>query len=84
MLTLLSVVPILLVFVWLVAETKGHKLSRVLTGLAALVTVAIVAFLWGGFAEAFRHTEFPVPHDSAADTALMEGTNVAATNSVSR
>jgi hypothetical protein len=77
MLTLLSVIPILLVFAWLIAETKGG-----LTGLAALVVAAIIAFLWGGFAEAFRHTEFPAPHDRAADTALMEGTSVGGTNNV--
>jgi hypothetical protein len=84
MLTLLSVIPVLLVSAWLVAETKGRTLSRILTGLAAIVAVAIVAFLWGGFAEAFRHAEFPIPHDSAADTALMERASIGGTNSVSK
>jgi 4-amino-4-deoxy-L-arabinose transferase-like glycosyltransferase len=84
MLTLLSFVPVLLVLAWLVAEVRGRRLVRVLTGLAALIFVAVVSFLWGGFAEAFKHTEFPVPHDSPADAAFMDGSSAGSTNSVSK
>jgi len=83
-LRLLSFIPVLLVFAWLFAEMKGRKSLRIVVGLAALVAVAIVAFLWGGFAEALGHMEFLVPHDSPADTALMEGASGGDTNSASK
>ncbi len=84
MLTLLSVVPILLVVAWLVAEVRGRIRTRVIAGLAALVFVAVVAFLWGGFTEGLQHLKVPEPHDSPADAALMDAADKAATNSVNK
>ena len=84
MLTLLSLVPILLVILWLVAEVRGRTRARVIAGLAALISVGVVAFLWGGFAEGLLHMEFPEPHDSPADAALMDAAEKAGTNSMSR
>jgi len=79
-LTFLTLVPLLLLICWLVAEYRGRIGVRLATGFAALVTIAVMAFLWGGFFEAFKHAEFPVPHDSPADTAFMDA---AGTNGVS-
>jgi len=85
MLTLFTFVPIALVIVWLVAEFRGRTRVRVVAGLAALVFVAVVAFLWGGFANAVSHMEFFEPHDSKADAAFMDAaTNTSGTNSLSK
>ncbi|NOS69670.1 MAG: hypothetical protein HOP33_07050 [Verrucomicrobia bacterium] len=84
MLTYLSLIPILLVIVWLVAEARGRTRTRVIAGLSALIFVAVVAFLWGGFAESLRHIEFSEPHDSPADAALMDAAEKAVTNSVTK
>jgi NADH:ubiquinone oxidoreductase subunit 6 (subunit J) len=84
-LTFFTFVPIALVIVWLVAEFRGRTRVRVVAGLAALVFVAVVAFLWGGFANAVSHMDFPEPHDSKADAAFMDAaTNTSGTNSLSR
>ena len=85
MLTFFTFVPIVLVIVWLVAEFRGRTRVRVVAGLAALVFVAVVAFLWGGFANAVSHMDFLDPHDSKADAAFMDAaTNTSGTNSLSR
>jgi 4-amino-4-deoxy-L-arabinose transferase-like glycosyltransferase len=64
MLAVLSLAPILLVAVWLMAEMRGQRRARIALGILALISVAVVAFFWGGFAEAMRHVEWPVPHDT--------------------
>ena len=84
MLAILSLVSIVLVLAWLIAEFRGKTLSRVALGIAALSTVAVMAFLWGTFVEGFKHTEFPAPHDGPSDTAIMAPANKAATNSVNK
>ena len=84
MLAILSLVPIVLVLAWLGAEFRGKTLSRVVLGIAALSSVAVMAFLWGTFMEGFKHTEFPVPHDSPADTAIMDAADKGATNTVNK
>jgi hypothetical protein len=85
MLTFFTFVPIALVIIWLVAEFRGRMRVRVVAGFAALVFVAVVAFLWGGFANAVSHMDFPEPHDSKADAAFMDAaTNTSGTNSLSR
>ena len=80
-LTFLTLVPLLLLIGWLIAEFRGRTWIRVVAGFAALAAVAIMAFLWGGFTEAFKHAEFPAPHDSPAQAAQMDAT---ATNSVTK
>jgi len=84
MLILFTLVPILLVAMWLLAEFRGRTWIRVAAGLVAMILVAITAYLWGGFGEAFKHTEFPVPHDSPADAAFMDATDKGATNTLSK
>lgn len=82
MLTLLTLIPIVLVIIWLVAEFRGRTRMRVAAGLAALVFVAVLAFLWGGFVNALGHMDFLEPHDSKTDAAFMDGaTNTSGTNS---
>jgi|GEM_PF-3856623 len=80
----LTLVPILLLIGWLVAEFQARTKVRVIMGLVALLTVAVVAFFWGGFAEAFKHAQFLVPHDSSAQAAEMNAADKAATNSVTK
>jgi len=84
MLALLSLIPIVLVLAWFASEFRGKTLSRVTLGMAAFCSVAVVAFLWGMFMEAFRHTEFPEPHDSPSDRVIVDTANQPATNSVSK
>ena len=84
MLAILSLVPLVLVLAWLASEFRGRTFPRVALGIAALCSVAVMAFLWGAFMESFKHTEFPVPHDSPADTAIMDAADQAATNSVTK
>jgi 4-amino-4-deoxy-L-arabinose transferase-like glycosyltransferase len=85
MLIFVTFVPLLLVVVWLVAEFRSRTRVRVVSGLAALVFVAVVAFLWGGFANAVNHMEFLEPHDSKANTAFMDAaTNTSGTNSLNK
>jgi 4-amino-4-deoxy-L-arabinose transferase-like glycosyltransferase len=83
-LTSLTIIPLLLLICWIVVEFRCRIWVRVVVGFAALVTVAVMAFLWGGFTEAFKHTEFPVPHDSPPDTTVMDAAEKSATNNVSR
>jgi hypothetical protein len=83
MLAYVSIVPILLVIAWLVAEARCQRRTRVIAGFAALIFVGIVAFLWGGFAEALQKMQFPEPHDSPADTAIMDAADKA-TNKISK
>jgi len=68
MLAILSLVPVILVLVWLTSEFRGKTLARVTLGIAALGAVAVTAFLWGSFVEGLRHSEFPVPHDNPTVT----------------
>ncbi|MDB6067873.1 MAG: hypothetical protein JWR26_4081 [Pedosphaera sp.] len=82
-LTLLTLVPLLFLIGWLVTELRGRTWIRIIAGLAALVTIAIMAFLWGGFVEAFKHAEFQVPHDSPAQAAQMDAADKSAANSAS-
>jgi hypothetical protein len=84
MLTILSLIPIFLVLAWLATEFRSKTFPRVSLGIAALCSVAVMAFLWGTFVEGLKHTEFPVPHDSPADTAIMDAANKATTNRVSK
>ena len=83
-LTILTLVPLLLLVGWLAAEFRGRTWVRVVTGFAALVAIAVMAFLWGRFMEAFKHTEFPLPHDSPAHSALMDTADQGATNNVTK
>ena len=83
-LTSLTIIPILLLVGWIVVEFRCRTWIRIVIGFVALVTVAVMAFLWGGFTEAFKHAEFPEPHDSAADTAAMHAAENSDTNSLSR
>jgi len=83
-LTFLTIIPLLMLVGWIVAEFRCQTWIRVVTGFAALVTIAVMAFLWGSFTEAFKHAEFPVPHDSPADAASMDAADKAGTNIVSR
>jgi hypothetical protein len=78
-LTFLTLVPLLLLVCWLVAEFRGRTWLRVITGFGALITIAVMAFLWGGFLEAFKHAELPSPYDGSADTIF---TNTVNTNSI--
>jgi hypothetical protein len=71
-LTVLSIIPLLLLIGWIVAELRGGKLIRVLFGMGAMASIAVMAFLWGVAVESFSHAEFFEPHDSAADTARMD------------
>src|SRR5215472_2662125 len=57
---------------WLAAEFRGRVRVRIITGFIVLVTVAIAAFIWGRFVEALGHLEFLEPHDSPAQTSLMD------------
>jgi hypothetical protein len=81
-LTVLSIIPLLLLIGWIVAEFRGRRMTRILFGLGALASIAVMAFLWGGFVEGFSHAEFFEPHDSAADTGMDTATNE--TNTVTR
>ena len=71
-LTFLTLVPVMLMGCWLLAEFRSRTWVRVVAGIAAFVTIAIMAFLWGGFSEAYKHAEFLEPHDSPADRRLMD------------
>jgi hypothetical protein len=84
MLAVPSLVPVVLVLAWLVAEFRGKTFPRVTLGIAALCSVAVMAFLWGAFVEGFKHTEFPVPHDSPAETTVMDAADEPTTNNVSK
>jgi hypothetical protein len=84
MLAALSLISIILVLAWLSSEFRGRTFSRVALGFAALCSVAVMAFLWGTFVEAFKHAEFPEPHDSPADTAIMDAAEKTETNSVTK
>ena len=84
MLVILSIIPIVLVIAWISLEFRGRTLPRLLLGIAAMCSVAVMAFLWGMFAEGFKHAEFPAPHDSPADTAIMDAADKATTNSISK
>ena len=76
----LSLVPVLLLVCWVVAEFRGQTWSRLATGFLALIAVAVVSFLLGGFAEGFKHTEFPAPHDRLAREAFMNAAENATNN----
>jgi phosphoglycerol transferase MdoB-like AlkP superfamily enzyme len=71
MILILSFIPLVLVAVWLIAEVRGRLLTRLVAGFAALIALAVVAFLLGAFAEGMRHTVFPVPHDAPSETNTM-------------
>ena len=64
MLILVTLVPVVLIVAWIATEYRGKTLSRLLLGTAALISLAIAAFMWGSFAEAFSRVRFPVPHDA--------------------
>jgi len=83
-LTSLTIIPVLLLAGWVVAEFRCRTWIRVTVGFTALVAIAVVAFLWGSFTDAFKHAEFPVPHDSPADAAVMDAADKTVTNGVSR
>ena len=83
-LTFLTLIPLLLLIIWVVAEFRGRVWIRITMGIATLVTIAVMAFLWGGFMEAFNHTEFPAPHDSPTQATLMDAADQSATNGVSK
>jgi hypothetical protein len=84
MIAIFSIAPIVLVLAWMFAEFRGGKSTRVVLGIAAIAGVAVMAFCWGTFLGEFKHAEFPVPHDSPIDTAIMNGTNEVATNSAAK
>lgn len=64
MLILVTLMPVALIVAWIATEYRGKTLSRLLLGTAALISLAIAAFMWGSFAEAFSSVRFPVPHDA--------------------
>lgn len=68
MIALLSIFPIFLTVIWIIAEFRWSIRIRIATGIAALVSVAVVAFLWGSFVYALRHMDFPVPGDGPDPT----------------
>ena len=80
MLSILSLIPAGLILAWLISEFRGRTSSRVTLGLAAISTVAVMAFFWGRFIGAFVHMEFPVPHDLPSDPGGMEAAGKAADN----
>ena len=82
--TLTLIILLLVMVAWMAAEFRGGIRIRIATGLAALVLVAVMAFFWGRFAEAFSHWEFLEPHDSPGQTAQMDNTEKSATNNLSR
>jgi nitrogen fixation-related uncharacterized protein len=83
-LTSLTIIPLLLLIGWIVVEFRCRTWIRIVVGFVALVTVAVMAFLWGGFAEAFNHSELPGPYSGQADTAAMDAAGKSGTNTVSR
>ncbi len=63
MIALLSLIPLVCLALWLFAEFRGYPLLRRVSGAAAMITIAIIGFIWGIFAESLRHMEFPIPAD---------------------
>ena len=84
MLTLLTILPVLLLIGWIIAEFRCRTRTRLALGLAMLIATAIMAFLWGGFTEAFSHAEFLEPHDSPGQTAAMDAAEKSGTNDISK
>jgi hypothetical protein len=64
MLILVTLMPVVLIVAWIATEYRGKTMSRLLLGTAALMSLAIAAFMWGSCAEAFSSVRFPVPHDA--------------------
>jgi hypothetical protein len=80
MIAMLSLIPAGLIAAWLISEFRGRTSARVALGLAAILSVAVMAFFWGRFIEAFIHMEFLVPHDRPPDPVGMEAAGKAADN----
>ena len=68
MIAILSIVPIVLTALWIIAEFRWSIRIRIATGIAALVSLAVIAFLCGSFVYALRHMDFPVPSDGPDPT----------------
>ncbi len=84
-LTLLTLILLIVAFVgWLAAEFRGRIWVRIIAGFGVFFVVAVMAFIWGRFAEGFSHAEFLEPHDSQAQTAQMDAADKSATNKLSR
>jgi 4-amino-4-deoxy-L-arabinose transferase-like glycosyltransferase len=82
-LTLLTIILLFLLIGWIVVEFRCRTWIRIVVGFIALVAVAVMAFLWGGFTEAFKHAEFP-DGGGLTDKQAMDAAEKSGTNTVSR